>query len=72
MRRAIFLQNLNADAIEAGYNKYSYTNFCVNGVSSESYNVCRRICDFLSSVIVFSVLLIPIITLGGGLRYGKI
>ena len=45
-----FLQKLNAAAVEAGYNKFSYTNFCVDGVSSESDYFCKRICDFISDV----------------------
>ena len=45
-----FVKKLNATAIEAGYNNYSYTNFCVDGVSSESDDVCRSICNFLSGV----------------------
>ena len=45
-----FVQKLNAAAIEVGYNKPSYTNFCVDGASSESDNVCGIICNFLSGV----------------------
>ena len=45
-----FVQKLNAAEIEVGYKNYSYTNFCVDGVSSESDDVCRSICDFLSGV----------------------
>ena len=47
------MQNLNDAAVEAGYNKSSYTNFCVDGVSSESDDVCRSICKFLSGVTGF-------------------
>ena len=36
-----------------GYNKSSHTNFYVDGVSSESDNVSRIICNFLSGVTGF-------------------
>ena len=47
------MQKFNDAAVEAGYNKSSYTNFCVDVVSSESDYISRSICDFLSGVTVF-------------------
>ena len=47
------MHKLNATAVEAGYNKSYYTKLCVDGVSTESDNVIRRICDFLSGVTGF-------------------
>ena len=38
-----FVQKLNTTAVEAGYNKSSYTNFCVDGVSYESDDVRKSI-----------------------------
>ena len=42
------MQKLDAVAVEALYNKSSYTNFCVDGVGYDSDNFCRVILDFLS------------------------
>ena len=47
------MQKLNAAAVEAVYNKSSYTNLCVDGVSYESDYVRRSICNFLSGVTGF-------------------
>ena len=47
------MQKSNAALIEAGYNKSSYTNFCVDRVSSDSDDVRWRIFDVLSGVTVF-------------------
>ena len=47
------MQKLDAVAVEALYNKSSYTNFCVDGVGYDSDNVCRVILDFLSGVTLF-------------------
>ena len=49
------MQKFNDAAVEAGYDKSSYTNFCVDVVSSESDYISRSICDFLSGVIGFLV-----------------
>ena len=47
------MQKLNSAAVEAGYKKSCYKNFCVDGVISESDDVCRNICNFLSGVTGF-------------------